>query len=162
MKSNVLFVCAGNSFRSPLAEALLVRELQRLGLEHVQVASAGLSVDGDPDKIARESALSSHGFEFESHSPRQLTQELLDRANSVYVFQQRQVEEILSGYHLAFAPEMLGSWLGSSLAPVEILDPHDTGDYALVAERISQGVEALARSNSLQQSAQITQSQSRD
>ncbi len=39
----VLFVCAGNTCRSPMAEALLKRALKARGREDIQVESAGLS-----------------------------------------------------------------------------------------------------------------------
>ena len=39
----VLFVCAGNTCRSPMAEALLKRALKARGREDIMVESAGLS-----------------------------------------------------------------------------------------------------------------------
>ena len=39
----VLFVCAGNTCRSPMAEALLKRALKARGREDIRVESAGLS-----------------------------------------------------------------------------------------------------------------------
>ena len=42
--SQVLLVCTGNICRSPLAEALLVRELKSRGIENVEAVSAGAPV----------------------------------------------------------------------------------------------------------------------
>ena len=39
---NILFVCTGNTCRSPLAEGIARREVERRGWQHVQVASAGI------------------------------------------------------------------------------------------------------------------------
>ena len=38
---NILFVCSGNTCRSPLAEAIMRRELRARELEGITVASAG-------------------------------------------------------------------------------------------------------------------------
>jgi protein-tyrosine phosphatase len=54
MKPSVLFVCLGNICRSPLAEAALREEAQRLGVE-VEIDSAGTGdwhVGGPPDPRA--------------------------------------------------------------------------------------------------------------
>jgi protein-tyrosine phosphatase len=40
----IIFVCTGNTCRSPMAEALLKSELKRLHLQGVEVSSAGMAV----------------------------------------------------------------------------------------------------------------------
>ena len=44
----IVCVCTGNTCRSPMAAALLRRELDRVGRPDVQVESAGLAADGSP------------------------------------------------------------------------------------------------------------------
>jgi protein-tyrosine phosphatase len=59
MKSSVLFVCLGNICRSPLAEAAMRREAEKLGLE-LEIDSAGTGdwhLGRPPDPRAAEVAL---------------------------------------------------------------------------------------------------------
>ena len=63
---NLLFVCTGNTCRSPLAEGIARAEIARRGWRNVEVASAGLSARaGDSDTGGR-----SHGRRSSRHSAR--------------------------------------------------------------------------------------------
>ncbi len=74
----ILFVCDGNTCRSPFAEAVALRQ------GHVDVESAGLAAyagDRPPDDavaVAREL-----GFDLSSHHARLLTEEMLGRADVI-------------------------------------------------------------------------------
>jgi protein-tyrosine phosphatase len=75
---SVLFVCTGNTCRSPFAEAVARRE------GHRDVTSAGLGAytgDQPPEDaivVAREL-----GYDLSSHRARRLTDEMLERADVV-------------------------------------------------------------------------------
>jgi protein-tyrosine-phosphatase len=72
---HVLFVCSGNTCRSPLAEALLRRELKKRDVAGVSVSSAGISaLPGQPAaehsrRVARELGASLAGFKSSPLSP---------------------------------------------------------------------------------------------
>jgi protein-tyrosine-phosphatase len=93
-----LFVCSGNTCRSPMAEAIARAELAaRFGRRPpLQVLSAGLSVrDGAPMTEEAEVALRSLAVEPGRHRARPLTRELVERAEAVYCMTASQRQAVL-------------------------------------------------------------------
>jgi protein-tyrosine-phosphatase len=81
---NLLFVCTGNTCRSPIAAAAAQAELARRGWSHVRVASAGTGAA--PDAPASEhtvTVLSEHGLDISAHRARAVSPELLEWADLV-------------------------------------------------------------------------------
>ncbi|WP_079528288.1 low molecular weight protein arginine phosphatase [Halobacillus hunanensis] len=75
---NLLFVCTGNTCRSPMAEALL-----RFKYNDVEVRSAGIFAgSGQPLSEGSEHVLSEVGLSF-NHSSTPITQEIIDWSNLV-------------------------------------------------------------------------------
>ena len=75
----VVFVCSGNICRSPLAEKVLARDVERAGLaDRVEVASAGTGPwhVGDPADERAAALLVEHGYA-DDHVARQVDDELL-------------------------------------------------------------------------------------
>ena len=90
---NILFVCTGNTCRSPLAEGIARRELERRGWANVEVASAGLAAR--PGAEASEFAVTvaaRHGVSLDAHRSRPLTQALVDWADLVLAMGPSHVE----------------------------------------------------------------------
>lgn len=79
---NILFVCSGNTCRSPMAEALLKKKIEGRSSE-IQVRSAGLSAMGDPISAYSEKALKEVGLDHSKHISRRLNGELLQWADIV-------------------------------------------------------------------------------
>jgi protein-tyrosine-phosphatase len=81
---NLLFVCTGNTCRSPMAEAIARAELERRGWQHVDVRSAGTgavpgtSASGEAVIVARE-----RGIDLSLHAAQPLSPELIDWADLV-------------------------------------------------------------------------------
>lgn len=74
----LLFVCTGNTCRSPLAEALARREAIERGLGDVEVASAGTSAwDGAPASDGALLVALERGLDLSTHRSQQLTRELV-------------------------------------------------------------------------------------
>jgi protein-tyrosine-phosphatase len=81
---NVVFVCTGNTCRSPLAEALARHEVTAREWHHVRVASAGMAANpGDPASRHAVAVGRRHGLDLEAHRSRPLTPDLLEWADLV-------------------------------------------------------------------------------
>lgn len=117
----ILFVCTGNTCRSPMAEAVARSELVRRGWEHVQVASAGVAADtGASASTAAVNVGERYGMDLRSHRSQALTPELVDWADLVLV---------MSPSHLARVKRMGGGEKASLL-----------GDFAAGADGLGGGV----------------------
>ena len=81
---NILFVCTGNTCRSPLAEAIARDELAKRGWKHVSVASAGIAArPGDGASAHSLTVAARHGIDLGAHRSRPLTPELVGWADLV-------------------------------------------------------------------------------
>lgn len=81
---NILFVCTGNTCRSPLAEASARRALQERGWSHVHVASAGTAAhDGARASANAVTVGRRHALGLEGHRSRALTAERVAWADLV-------------------------------------------------------------------------------
>ena len=81
---NVLFVCTGNTCRSPLAEAMLRQALAARNLDNVTVASAGTGAwDGSPASEGAYLVALEHGLDLSAHRARLLTRDLVREADLI-------------------------------------------------------------------------------
>ncbi len=88
--TRVLFVCAGNTCRSPMAAALAARLTRAGGLDW-SVASAGLSAeDGAPMAEAARRVLAARGLDGAGHRARRADEGLIAAADRVYAMTRAQ------------------------------------------------------------------------
>lgn len=86
MSYNLLFVCTGNTCRSPMAAALARHALGQRGWSQVEVASAGTAaLAGSPASEEVPVVLEEKGVELGSHEAEELTPERVEWADLVLV-----------------------------------------------------------------------------
>lgn len=94
----ILFVCTGNTCRSPLAEVLARRGIEERGWRHVEVRSAGIrTIHGAPASLGSLRAAASHGLDLSGHGSTPVDGAVLGWADLVLT---------MSGRHLAAVQEM--------------------------------------------------------
>ena len=146
---NLLFVCSGNVSRSFLAEVLLKKELEALGIRNISVSSAGLfAYPGNPADPAMVGYLSQMEIRAESHEARQLTEEEVGWADLIMVMEKTQAKRIQDLWpHAQDKVELLGKYASPEQRPDDIIDPYGNSPYhyRLAQAQITMAVKSLAK-----------------
>jgi len=149
----LLFVCTGNTCRSPLAEALARTLAEERGWDHVTVSSAGIStLRGLPASEGSVAVARARGVRLEEHTSTPLTPELVEEADLILVMTpgHRSLVEELGGEGKTF---LLGAFAtgneeGEDAGAWAVPDPFGQGEeaYRETLESLEKFVErALAR-----------------
>jgi molybdate transport system ATP-binding protein len=105
-----VFVCSGNTRRSPMAQAIcnsLIAKRQRVPLElladfRVQALSAGISAEaGKPMAKETEDALHHIGVSFFKHTARNLDAQMVERAEAIFCMTENQQDTVNSMFPTA-------------------------------------------------------------
>ncbi|MBR2341801.1 MAG: hypothetical protein IKA72_05285 [Clostridia bacterium] len=145
-KKKIIFVCTGNTCRSPMAEAICRSELKRLRADGVEALSAGTEASFN-GRLNPYSAitLAENGLALENFTSTLLTDELLEDAYAVVCMTESQRERLIERRAFAFFQSVgkngsLGENIHSfySLAGYEIPDPfgRDLDCYRITFARI--------------------------
>jgi protein-tyrosine-phosphatase len=128
--STVLLVCTGNICRSPLAEALLVRELKARGVDNIEAISAGTGAwDGAPASEGAYLVGLEHDLDLSGHRARLLTRDLVQQAELVFTMARHHRARVhdLGGEGRT---HVLGEYAGRTGPEAEVSDPFG-GDLEL-------------------------------
>lgn len=100
----IVFVCTGNTCRSPIAEGLLLATIPSYWRSGIAVSSAGTSAwDGQPASESAVEALGEIGIDISRHRARMLTREIIEAAALVVALARCHRDTILE-----LAPEAAG------------------------------------------------------
>ncbi len=91
----VLFLCTGNSCRSPMAEGILKKMLREKGVENFEVSSAGIStLNGVPASLFAMEVSRARNVDLSQHRSRQLNKKILRKADLILAMSDEHLEYI--------------------------------------------------------------------
>ncbi len=150
-KTKIIFVCTGNTCRSPMAEILLKAELKTRGLKDITVSSAGISPKkGDTTNPKTLQVLEEHGFLAVAKTARRLTDRMMKDAYAIVCMTEKQRDYLLDARWQAMrkaGEENFDNnvYSFSELTGYDIVDPYgrDLDAYRYVFELFVGGMSAL-------------------
>ena len=94
--NKVLFVCTGNIYRSPIAAAIFMQEVEKRGLENeITAASAGTwAPENRPAAPRAVEYMELHGMDISRHRSRRINRELIEDVNVAFTLEQGQKEAL--------------------------------------------------------------------
>lgn len=144
----VIFVCTGNTCRSPMAEAIFRSEIKRLKIQGVGVLSAGIEAakKGNINPCSA-SVLSENGLSLENFNSRLLEKEMLQTAYALICMTDSQRDLLMELRwkllrEAGFAEIENNVYSFSELAGYEIPDPfgRDIDCYRLTYRKLAEGM----------------------
>ncbi len=136
---NILFVCTGNTCRSPMAEVMMIELLKEKRIKNVEVSSAGTSVFM-PSGASYNAILTvaKRNIDLTSHTSRNIDAGMLESADAVYTMTGAQ-KELLSHIFPQYAKKI------NTLLEHDVSDPFggDEEEYKNCADEIYQGLEKI-------------------
>lgn len=137
--SSVLFVCTGNTCRSPIAERLF------RGLSKTPASSAGThAAPGAPLSRGAAAVLAKRGLPLE-HRARRVDEAMLEEAGAVYVMERAHRDDLAARF-ARFAGKISVLREAAGLSPVDVEDPLGDAaeEYEACASSIEEALQIIA------------------
>lgn len=151
LKIRILFVCHGNICRSPMAEFLLRRMADRVGVgEYIEVSSAAISDEevGNPVYPLAKRMLATHGIGCRDKVACRLTQSMFDESDYVVAMDTQNlvgIERMVNVGKANVLCRLLDFVATDNDIPRDIADPWYTRNFEKAWADISVGCDALLR-----------------
>lgn len=150
----ILFVCTGNTCRSPMAEFLFNRLARERKMEHWQAKSVGLAaLPGDGISTHAHTVLKEEAIDSAAHRSRILDQESLERAVLVLTMTEGHRDMVIARYPgyrdkiftLKEFAAKIGESPGVDKLDLDIMDPFGQGEevYRATRDEIKAALEAI-------------------
>ncbi len=97
-RRSVLFVCTGNTCRSPMAEQIFAKLAQEAGLPWTASSAGTHAAPGMPPSRGAAAILAARGLQPEAHRARPVDASMLEAADAVYVMERAQLDRLVSRF----------------------------------------------------------------
>ena len=151
IKKTVVFVCTGNTCRSPMAEYLFRRKTEDLGLYKLKVCSAGIRAKrGDTMNEKSAQILMENGFDVSAFTSRKIDKRMLKDSLAIVCMTDAQRDTLMElrwkALRDAGVEEIENNvYSFADITGYQVLDPYgrDMDCYRYVFELIAGGMSAL-------------------
>ena len=124
----ILFVCTGNTCRSPMAEAIFKDRMPAFWRGQVEALSAGTSAwDGEPASRYAVEVLAEKGIDLSSHRSRMLTGEMVRSSDLIVAMESKHRDAVLRLDPSASSKVLLLGSLDEHRDDADIEDPIGSG-----------------------------------